>query len=90
MITDVWTGIEKFFVPGLEILPAASAHDVVSYLRQIGANDAARIGSTMHRRALREHTYELRAAQVDAILQAFVADSESELPAHPAALYSQA
>ena len=90
MITDVWTGIEKFFVPGLEILLAASAHDVVSYLRQIGANEAARIGSTMHRRALREHTYELRAAQVDAILQAFVAYSESELPAHPAALYSQA
>jgi spore maturation protein CgeB len=90
VITDVWDGIEEFFVPGLEILPAASAHDVVRYLRNIGATDAGRIGSAMHHRALREHTYELRAAQVDAILQAAFADSESEVPGHPAALYSQA
>jgi spore maturation protein CgeB len=90
VITDVWAGIEKFFVPGLEILPAASAHDVLRYLRNIGATDAGRIGSAMHHRALREHTYELRAAQVDAILQAAFADSESEVPGHPAALYSQA
>jgi len=90
VITDVWDGIEEFFVPGLEILPAASAHEVVRYLRNVGATDAGRIGSAMHRRALREHTYELRAAQVDAILQAAFADSESELPTHPAALYSQA
>jgi spore maturation protein CgeB len=90
VITDVWDGIEEFFVPSLEILPAASAHDVVRYLRQNDPADAARIGSAMHRRALREHTYELRAAQVDGILQAAFADSESEVPGHPAALYSQA
>ena len=90
VITDIWDGIEEFFIPGLEILPAASAHDVVRYLRNIGTTDAGRIGSAMHHRALREHTYELRAAQVDAILHASVGDSESELPAHPAPLYSQA
>ena len=37
VITDVWDGIEGFFAPGLEILPAVSAHDVVRYLRLIGA-----------------------------------------------------
>jgi len=93
VITDVWDGIEGFFVPGLEILPAVSAHDVVKYLRLIGAAAAARIGSAMHHRALRQHTYELRAHQVDGILQAAfttATGSESEVPGHPEAIYSQA
>ncbi|PYX06227.1 MAG: hypothetical protein DMG84_00355 [Acidobacteria bacterium] len=93
VITDVWDGIEGFFVPGLEILPAVSAHDVVRYLRLIGAAAAARIGSAMHHRALRQHTYELRAHQVDGILQAAfttATGSESEVPGHPEAIYSQA
>src|SRR5207237_6684666 len=47
VITDVWDGIEGFFVPGLEILPAVSAHDVVRYLRLIGAAAGERIGSAM-------------------------------------------
>jgi spore maturation protein CgeB len=94
VITDFWEGIETFFVPGLEILPAVSAHDVVTHLRQFGAAHVARIGSAMHRRALREHTYELRAAQVDAILQAAFANWATGTPESQATAdreaYSQA
>lgn len=94
VITDFWEGIDTFFTPCLEILPAASAHDVVTHLRHVGADHGARIGSAMQRRALREHTYELRAAQVDAILQAAFANwvtgsSESKATADREA-YSQA
>jgi spore maturation protein CgeB len=70
LVTDHWTGIETFFTPGVELLVAASAADVVVYLRGIGAREAAAIGGAMRERALKEHTYALRAAQVQAILEA--------------------
>jgi spore maturation protein CgeB len=69
VITDLWEGIETFFAPGSEILPAASAEQVVTYLREVGATEARTIGTAMLRRALLEHTYELRAAKVSGVLQ---------------------
>lgn len=69
VITDFWEGIETFYTPGSEILPAQSAEQVVDYLRQVGVDEASRIGAAMLSRTLREHTYELRAAEVDARLQ---------------------
>lgn len=69
LITDAWTGIEEFFQPGTEILVARSAPEVVGHLRQISGERARAIGEAMRARALRQHTYELRAAQVDSILQ---------------------
>jgi len=69
LITDAWSGIEEFFAPGCEILPAESAEDVVDWLRQLSAREAANVGHAMRRRALWEHTYELRAAEVNHILR---------------------
>jgi spore maturation protein CgeB len=69
LITDAWTGVEQFFQPGREILVATGADDVVRYLHQTPLSDARRIGAAMHSRALRDHTYELRAEEVDIILQ---------------------
>jgi spore maturation protein CgeB len=69
VITDAWTGIDEFFQPGREILVASSAEEVVRYLREIGREDSPAIGTAMHRRALRDHSYELRARQVDQILR---------------------
>jgi len=83
LITDFWEGIETFFVPGSEILPASSAADVVSYLRSIGRAEAAKIGSAMRDRAIREHTYEKRAAQVNAILRN--SRQEAAAPTHAGA-----
>jgi spore maturation protein CgeB len=69
LITDRWSGIEDFFTPDQEILVAAGAEDIVSYLRTVSGATARRIGNKMRQRALREHTYQLRAGLVDSILQ---------------------
>jgi spore maturation protein CgeB len=68
VITDRWTGIENFFAPGREILLAERAEEIVEYLRKLPAHEAAQIGAAMRRRALRDHTYQLRAQRVTAIL----------------------
>ena len=63
VITDEWAGIDQFFAPGEEILVARSGDDVVRLLREVSASRAKEIGSAMRRRALREHTYQLRGVQ---------------------------
>ena len=68
MITDRWAGIETFFNPGKEILVARSAEEIVNYLRTISAAEAKEIGYNMRQRALREHTYKLRARHFDSIM----------------------
>jgi spore maturation protein CgeB len=70
LITDHWQGIEAFFVPEQEILVAKSAEDIVAHLRRSDAATAASIGEAMRERALADHTYELRAHQVEVILRA--------------------
>ena len=68
VISDRWKGIEDFFAPGREILTAGSAEDVVQHLRRCRSADAAAIGSRMRQRALRDHTYRLRAQLFDSII----------------------
>jgi spore maturation protein CgeB len=68
LITDDWAGIENFFEPGKEILIAAGAEDLVSYLGNVSAAEAKEVGRNMQARALREHTYALRAKQFEAIV----------------------
>lgn len=65
VITDRWTGIESFFEPGKEILVAGNAEEIVHYLRSVSAGEAKNVGSNMRRRALRDHTYQLRAQRFD-------------------------
>ncbi len=74
MITDCWAGIETFFAPNKEILVASSAEEIVAYMRNISAGEARQIGSNMLERALRDHTYALRARQFDAIVVEAFAD----------------
>ena len=78
LITDAWTGVDEFFVPGKEILVASSAEDIVGYLRKLPAVDAAEIGQNMRRRALSHHTYASRALQFDKIMSLEMADAETE------------
>jgi spore maturation protein CgeB len=75
LITDRWAGIEQFFVPEKEILVAGSAEEIISCLRNISAARAKEIGQDMRARALRDHTYALRATEVDAILENVSAES---------------
>lgn len=76
LITDHWQGIEEFFAPESEILTARSAHDVVSHLRRLDPPQSATIGFAMQCRALRQHTYALRAREVDVRLRSLFAASE--------------
>lgn len=64
-VTDAWEGIEEFFEPGEEILVAEDTETVASYVRHVGRERARRIGTAARERALAEHTYESRAAQVE-------------------------
>jgi spore maturation protein CgeB len=67
-VTDSWRGIEEFFEPGAEILVAADGEAVAGYVRSIELATARRIGAAARARALRDHTYEQRAALLDSIL----------------------
>lgn len=69
LITDKWDGIEEFFCPEKEILVAEDAEQIVSLLRGVNADQARAIGFAMHERALVEHTYALRAAEVDVLMR---------------------
>jgi len=75
LITDAWAGIEEFFVPGQEILSAASAAEVVDWLRLFHGTESKKVGSAMRERALRDHTYQLRTEQLHRILQSPAAKS---------------
>ena len=69
MITDRWPGVDRFFMPDREILIASNAEEIVAALRRLSAAECRVIGDAMRDRALREHTYELRVKEVDAVLQ---------------------
>lgn len=69
LVTDRWAGIEQFFAPETEILIASCAEEIVSCLRDTSAARAGEIGENMRARALRHHTYALRAKEVDAIIE---------------------
>lgn len=73
LITDAWEGIELFLKPDEEVLVARDGQDVAEHLEALDADRAGRIGRAALARVLAEHTYELRAAQVDAIFRAHFA-----------------
>jgi spore maturation protein CgeB len=74
LITDLWAGIENFFLPEKEILVAGNAEEIVACLRNISAAAAQEIGANMRQRALRDHTYALRAQEFDAITESAYAE----------------
>ncbi|HEY1529077.1 MAG TPA: glycosyltransferase [Candidatus Angelobacter sp.] len=75
MITDRWAGIEQFFEPDREILVAGTAEEIVACLRETPAARTKEIGAGMHERALRDHTYALRAQDVGEIIENVPAES---------------
>ncbi len=69
LITDSWPGVDHFFALGTEILVASSPEGVVRWMRTVNEEQAREIGERMRQRALRDHTYALRARQVDTVLR---------------------
>lgn len=68
LITDAWEGIEQFLVPDREVLVARDGQDVAEHLAALTPERARAIGRAALERVLAEHTYALRAVQVDALL----------------------
>jgi spore maturation protein CgeB len=73
LITDAWEGIELFLEPGREVLVASNGADVAQLLARLSPRQARSIGAAARRRVLAEHTYDQRAAQVDAVFQEYFA-----------------
>ena len=66
MLCDAWPGIDACFEPGQEILVIRDAEDVVEALHRYDEAARLRIGRAFRARALRDHTYALRAQQAEA------------------------
>jgi len=69
LITDAWEGIEMFLKPDSEVLVARDGQDVAEHVAALTPERARAIGLAALDRVLAEHTYELRAAEVDAVLR---------------------
>ncbi len=65
LLCDDWPGISDCFEPEREILVVRNAEDVAAALHRHDDAARRRIGEAFRARALRDHTYALRAAQAD-------------------------
>jgi spore maturation protein CgeB len=65
MISDLWDGIETFFVPGREILLARDSGEVLRVLRDISEDERRAIGERARARVMCEHTAAHRAEQLE-------------------------
>jgi spore maturation protein CgeB len=70
LITDEWEGIELFLEPDREVLVARDGEEVARHVEELEPERARAIGAAALARVLREHTYEHRAGQVEALLGA--------------------
>jgi spore maturation protein CgeB len=69
IITDSWSGIEHFLEPEREVLVARDGIEVADLLEALTPERARAIGAAARRRVLEQHTYQRRAAEVDAVLE---------------------
>ena len=68
IVSDVWEGLDSFFMPGSEILLARSAADVCAAL-DLSDAELHRIAAAARERTLAEHTADQRAAELESLLQ---------------------
>jgi spore maturation protein CgeB len=67
IVTDTWPGLDQFFTPGSEVIPAETAEDVTSALDLSDAElEAIRLRA--RERVLSEHTSSHRARELEEIL----------------------
>jgi spore maturation protein CgeB len=70
LMTDHWEGIELFLEPDREVIVARSGAEIAERLFSLSVTQARRLGLAAQRRIQAEHTYDHRAAQVEALLDA--------------------
>lgn len=67
ILSDVWEGLETFFVPDKEVVLVRHAEDVLAALARPPA-ELAEIAAAGRRRALRDHTADARASELERLL----------------------
>ncbi|HTV02294.1 MAG TPA: glycosyltransferase [Luteitalea sp.] len=72
LLTDAWEGLELFLEPESEVLVVRGGAEVADCIATLETADTRRIGDAARRRVLAQHTYEQRAADLDALLDARV------------------
>jgi spore maturation protein CgeB len=65
VVTDPWPGLETFFIPGVEILPAHTGSEVRRFIEGVSDDEARKIGARARRRVLAEHSCLRRAEQLE-------------------------
>jgi len=65
VITDAWPGLESFFKPGVEILVASSARDVMEILGTMSDEQRLDIAAAARRCLINAHTPERRAKDLE-------------------------
>ena len=68
ILTDWFTGLDAFFVPGEEILVARTTEDAMAALK-LGDDELARIAARARARAIEEHSAARRAAEMVAAFE---------------------
>ncbi len=69
IVTDLWPGLENFFLPGEEVIGVRLTKDALEAL-SISEGERSRIARNGRERVLAEHTSAKRAAEFEAILSA--------------------
>lgn len=72
ILSDRWEGLESFFAPGKEILPVASAEDVIASL-SLSDDELKRAGEAAYERALACHTADHRVLELEAACETALA-----------------
>jgi spore maturation protein CgeB len=72
IVTDTWPGLDRFFTPGTEILPAHATDDTLDALSLSDAELSA-IARAARERVLAEHSSDARAAELVAHIEGDVA-----------------
>jgi spore maturation protein CgeB len=79
IVSDNWTGLDTFFVPGKEILLPDAPADAVRYLSGMEDSEIKRIGRNAQERVLAEHTAQRRAQQFEGYVSGVLKRSKDEL-----------
>jgi spore maturation protein CgeB len=83
ILSDYWDGIECFFDPGVEILPARNSEDTLQALELTDA-ELNRISRAARERTLEQHSASRRAEELEAICEnALHPESEFECRVAP-------
>jgi spore maturation protein CgeB len=69
ILTDTWDGLSAFFTPGDDILTATTTEEAIAAI-SLPREELARIGAAARARVLAEHTSDVRAAELEDVLDA--------------------